>query len=31
VMAPTEFSLGEPLHDDAALCRVVARVRDAVG
>jgi hypothetical protein len=30
VMAPTEFSLGEPLHDDGALCRVVARVRDAV-
>jgi hypothetical protein len=29
--APMNFRLGEPVHDDASLQRVVARVRDALG
>jgi hypothetical protein len=31
VPAPFGFRLGAPLHDDASLTRVAARVRDAVG
>jgi hypothetical protein len=31
VMAPVNFRLGAPVHDDASLRRVAARVRDAVG
>lgn len=31
ISVPTNFRLGDPVHDDASLQRVVARVRDAVG